>query len=126
VGLQALRVNPTLRLLLAGGALCYDAASAEDGSLLGDPTETALVAVMQRYGLDKDQLEAATPRVWELPFDSERKRMTTVHALPTDVREVPEQLREIVEVERLAAPGGRVSAASCGRRTAPTAPCAPA
>ena len=63
VGLQALRVKPTLRLLLAGGALCNDAASAEDGSLLGDPTETALVAVMQRYGLDKDQLEAAAPRV---------------------------------------------------------------
>jgi Ca2+-transporting ATPase len=109
VGLQALRVKPTLRLLLVGGALCNDAASAEDGSLLGDPTETALVAVMQRYGLDKDQLEAATPRVWELPFDSERKRMTTVHALPTDVREVPEQLREIFEVEHLAAPGGRVA-----------------
>ena len=63
MGLQALRVNRTLRLLLACGALCNDATSAEDGSQLGDPTETALVAVMQRYGLDKDQLEAATPRV---------------------------------------------------------------
>jgi hypothetical protein len=52
--------------------------------------------------------------------------MTTVHALPTDVREVPEQLREIFEVEHLAAPGGRVSAAGSGRRSAPTAPCAPA
>jgi Ca2+-transporting ATPase len=109
LGPHVLRVKPTLRLLLAGGALCNDAASADDGSLLGDPTETALVAVMRRYGLDKDQLQAVTPRVGELPFDSERKRMTTVHALPADPREVPEPLREIFEVDRIVAPGGRVA-----------------
>jgi P-type Ca2+ transporter type 2C len=109
IGPEALRVKPTLRLLLAGGALCNDAESADDGSLLGDPTETALVAVMRRFGFDKTQLEAATPRVGELPFDSERKRMTTVHALPADPGDVPEPLREIFQVDRLAAPGGRVA-----------------
>jgi Ca2+-transporting ATPase len=108
-GPQALRDNPTLRLLVTGGALCNDAAPADDGSLLGDPTETALVAVAQRYGLDKRVLEAATPRVAELPFDSERKRMTTVHALPTDAAAVPEPLREIFDVERIVALGGRVA-----------------
>ncbi|MBA2296425.1 MAG: HAD-IC family P-type ATPase, partial [Actinobacteria bacterium] len=88
-----LREQPTLRLLLAGGALCNDTVVSDDGSLLGDPTETALVAVAQRYGLDKGDLEAALPREFELPFDSERKRMTTVHALPARTEDVPEPLR---------------------------------
>jgi P-type Ca2+ transporter type 2C len=92
--LGELRQQPTLRLLLAGGALCNDAAVADDGSLLGDPTETALVSVAGRYGLGKQDLEAALPRVFELPFDPERKRMTTVHALPTRLEDVPEPLRE--------------------------------
>jgi Ca2+-transporting ATPase len=109
VGVQTLRAKPTLRLLLAGGALCNDAAEADDGALLGDPTETALVAVLRRYGLDKHQLEAVTPRVGELPFDSERKRMTTVHALPADPAEVPAPLRDIFDVDRILVPGGRVA-----------------
>ena len=108
-GLDALRGNPTLGLLLAGGALCNDAARAEDGSLVGDPTETALVSVLQRHGLDKRQLESATPRIGELPFDSVRKRMTTVHALPRDPGDVPDVLREVFDVARTQAPGGRVS-----------------
>jgi Ca2+-transporting ATPase len=109
VGLDALRGNPTLRLLLAGGALCNDAARAADGSLLGDPTETALVAVAERHGLDKAAMEAVTPRVGELPFDSERKRMTTVHALPERVETVPEWLREVFELDEETAPHGRVA-----------------
>jgi Ca2+-transporting ATPase len=93
-----LRDQPTLRLLLAGGALCNDASVAAGGSLLGDPTETALVAVAGRYGLDKRDLERALPRVFELPFDSERKRMTTVHALPADAEQVPEPLHAAFDV----------------------------
>ena len=108
VGLSTLRLKPTLRLLLAGGALCNDVGIAEDGSLLGDPTETALVAVLRRYGLDKDELEASAPRVGELPFDSERKLMTTVHALPADPAGVSEPLREVFELDRLAGLAGRV------------------
>ncbi|ART54902.1 ATPase [Acidovorax carolinensis] len=45
----------------------------------GDPTETALVLAAHAGGLDKAQLDAATPRVQEQPFDSDRKRMTTFH-----------------------------------------------
>jgi P-type Ca2+ transporter type 2C len=108
-GLEALRGEPTLRLLLVGGALCNDSAPAEDGSLLGDPTETALVAVLQRYGLDKRRLEAVTPRVAELPFDSGRKRMTTVHALPAHAGAIPELLRELFEIEELEQPRGRIA-----------------
>jgi P-type Ca2+ transporter type 2C len=74
-----------LALLLAGSALCNDAllqpaSSGGDGlHPLGDPTETALVVAAARYGLWKGELEECFPRVEELPFDSERKRMTTVH-----------------------------------------------
>lgn len=72
-----------LRLLLMGGALCNDAELNRSGTELvavGDPTETALVMAAAQFGLLKDELDKALPRVAELPFDSERKRMTTVHA----------------------------------------------
>jgi Ca2+-transporting ATPase len=66
--------------LLAAGVLCNDATCA-DGRLRGDPTETALVAAAAAHGLRKDAIEAAYPRVAEAPFDADRKRMTTVHAV---------------------------------------------
>ena len=109
VGPPAPRDEPTPRLPLAGGALCNDAALAADGQLLGDPTETALVNVARRHGLDKRAMEAVAPRVDELPFDAERKRMTTVHALPRDVSTVPAWAHDAFELDRLAAPGGRLS-----------------
>jgi Ca2+-transporting ATPase len=80
-----LRENPAIALTLAGGALCNDAVlEAVAGeprtySSVGDPTEGALVIASARAGLWKDDLVGAFPRVAELPFDSERKRMTTVH-----------------------------------------------
>jgi Ca2+-transporting ATPase len=80
-------------LLLLGGALCNDASlePVEDQpgsfSAIGDPTEGALVISAAQAGLWKDDLQSAMPRLAELPFDSERKRMTTVHSLPA-VREV--------------------------------------
>ena len=86
---ETLRDQPTLRLLLAGGALCNDTTIADDGALIGDPTETALVAVARQCGLEKTDLERALPRIFELPFDSDRKRMTTVHALPGRIDDVP-------------------------------------
>ena len=49
--------------------------------LLGDPTETALVDAALEEGLDKEILEQEMPRVAEIPFDSQRKLMTTVHPL---------------------------------------------
>ncbi|NPV88972.1 calcium-translocating P-type ATPase, PMCA-type [Coprothermobacteraceae bacterium] len=61
-------------------ALCTDAEINSDGSTVGDPTEVALLLSLRRVGGDKKALEQRWPRVAELPFDSERKRMTTVHA----------------------------------------------
>ena len=73
-----------VRLLLAAGALCNDAVLARDtsgqgGRTTGDPTEAALLVAAAQAQLHKDELEAALPRVAEAPFDSDRKRMTTVH-----------------------------------------------
>ena len=71
------------REALTIGALCNDAVLTrhEDGTprLSGDPTEAALVEAALREGLDKAPLERQSPRVAELPFDSQRKLMTTVH-----------------------------------------------
>ena len=65
-------------ILLQGAVLCTDAKRAEDG-FVGDPTEIALVELGERHGLPKPDLEQKFPRVGELPFDSDRKLMTTVH-----------------------------------------------
>ncbi len=65
------------------GSLCGDAVltAGEDGSpkTTGDPTETAFVDAALADGLDKNALEREFPRVAELPFDSDRKLMSTVH-----------------------------------------------
>jgi Ca2+-transporting ATPase len=109
IGIAALRDAPALRLLLAGGALCNDASVAADGTLSGDPTEAALVAVGRSYGLEKAELERHIPRVAEVPFDSERKRMTTIHRLPSSPDELSPELRDAFEVERVEEPGARIS-----------------
>ncbi len=69
-------------LALVIGALCSDAVLAADGRCTGDPTETAIVTAAREQGYDKNQLETEFPRIAELPFDSTRKRMTTVHPKP--------------------------------------------
>ena len=67
-----------LNLLLRAGALCSNA-SYDGKSILGDTTEGALIVVAAKAGMTKKDLEAKYPRVHEVPFTSERKRMTTVH-----------------------------------------------
>jgi len=60
------------------GALCNDSIVSE-GNVLGDPTEAAFITSLLEYGLDKGRLEDEKQRIAEIPFDSKRKLMTTVH-----------------------------------------------
>ena len=66
-------------LLAKAMALCCDAQLNSDDTVAGEPTEAALVAYAHKCGFKKYELEAATPRVAEAPFDSLRKMMSTVH-----------------------------------------------
>ena len=65
--------------------LCNDAdliQSEGKWTVRGDPTEGAFVVVARKSGIEKSELDELYPRVYELPFSSERKRMTTVHSTP--------------------------------------------
>ncbi len=79
-------------LLLTGSALCNDAVLQPTESdpkalhAIGDPTEGALVIAAAHYGMYKPVLDRVFPRVGEVPFSSERKRMTTVHHLNKAVK----------------------------------------
>ena len=87
------------QLMLAGGALCNDAVvhltagGANSSTPLGDPTEIALVVAAAESGLAKPDLDRLLPRVAEVPFASERKRMTTVHRMPADRSVLPAGVR---------------------------------
>ena len=69
---------PARRLLVAL-ALCSDVERGANDKITGDPTEVALWRVAAEAGLDRQTLESTAPRLMEIPFDSDRKRMTTFH-----------------------------------------------
>ena len=62
-------------------ALCNDAHLNDSNEAEGEPTEAALVNYAYKLGLPKGQMEEASPRVGEAPFDSGRKLMSTIHKL---------------------------------------------
>ncbi len=71
--------NDASRKFVQAMALSNDVAQNEKGALLGDPSETALYAAAEEAGVKKKTLELEFPRVSEIPFDSDRKCMTTLH-----------------------------------------------
>ncbi|WP_299027468.1 cation-translocating P-type ATPase [uncultured Thermanaerothrix sp.] len=103
VSLPLVTTRSSVALMLIGGALCNDATlePAEEGgrhgfAAVGDPTEGALVIAAAQAGLLKQTLESFMPRVREWPFDSERKRMSTLHRVDWQ-KEWPSELSALEE-----------------------------
>ena len=76
--------EPELLPLLLAAALCNDAhlvpeESGKSPRMIGDPTETALLVAAERFGIATQSLGEELPRIAEFPFDSDRKRMATLH-----------------------------------------------
>lgn len=98
------KLNNEEDMLLTISLLCTDAAlrTSEDGKVefSGDPTETALLDFGVLYGVYKDELVKAYPRIAELPFDSERKRMSTVNRMSDSSTRVNVKggMEEVLEV----------------------------
>jgi len=73
-------VREDLKILLKIAALCNDARVSGD-YVFGDPTEVALLNAVEKIGFVKDKLDQQFPRINEIPFNSERKMMTTIHEI---------------------------------------------
>jgi P-type Ca2+ transporter type 2C len=119
--------------LLTALALSNDAGRDDEGRMTGDPTEIALFVAALEGGYDKNALLGQAPRVFELPFDSDRKRMTTFHRKPSGLiaytKGAPESVlprcvsglsehgfdsaRVLSTAENMAARGLRVLAVAC-------------
>lgn len=77
--------DPAQRSLLECSILCNDSTN-ENGVEIGDPTETALINLGSRYGIEAAAVRSVYPRVDELPFDSDRKMMSTLHSIDGENR----------------------------------------
>lgn len=77
--LDAYTEQEQIRWLLQGMALCNDVTTGEKNKAIGDPTEIAIALLARAHHFAKKDLETNWPRVAEIPFDSERKCMSTLH-----------------------------------------------
>jgi Ca2+-transporting ATPase len=76
--------TPDFTRLAYGLVLDSDAIVSDDGAVVGDPTEAALVVLAAKLGVDADETRRAYPRISEVPFDSEYKFMATFHRVSVD------------------------------------------
>ncbi|HTN99345.1 MAG TPA: cation-translocating P-type ATPase [Microthrixaceae bacterium] len=77
---------PDFTPLALGLSLCSDATVDDYGSIIGDPTEAALVVLAAKMGIDAEQTRHLIPRLAEVPFDSDYKFMATFHDRPSTMR----------------------------------------
>ena len=76
--------TPEFTRLAYGLCLDSDATVSDDGTVVGDPTEAALVVLAAKLGVDAEETRRAYPRLAEVPFDSAYKFMATFHEIPLD------------------------------------------
>jgi Ca2+-transporting ATPase len=74
--------TPDFKRLALGLTLCSDATVGDDGKVIGDPTEAALVVLAAKLGVEAEETRRTLPRRAEVPFDSEYKFMATIHDRP--------------------------------------------
>ena len=77
--------DPAQSCLLYDSILCNDSTN-ENGMEIGDPTETALINLGKRYGVEAAEVRRLSPRKGEIPFDSDRKMMSTLHRIDGENR----------------------------------------
>ena len=121
-GLSPAVADRSAQLLLQGGVLCSDAVLGEEAGrwfVKGDPTEGALVVLAAKGGVHQAETRLQCPRIEEFPFSSERKRMTTIHAMEDGQRVAFMKGAPEVLLERCAfrLNGDERSALNAGERT---------
>jgi Ca2+-transporting ATPase len=87
-------------VFLTALALSNDARIGTSGRVLGDPTEAALLVIARDSGYEKETLESIYPRVAEIPFDSDRKLMTTLHTIPPGAPLTGEGIEQFVSLTK--------------------------
>jgi Ca2+-transporting ATPase len=103
---------PDFTRLALGLTLDSDATVGDDGTVVGDPTEAALVVLAAKLGVDADETRRAYPRLAEVPFDSDYKFMATFHRYAIDGAELVIELVKgapDVVLDRCAQAGGPLS-----------------
>jgi Ca2+-transporting ATPase len=109
---------PILKRMSLAAALCNDARRDKDGKYHGDSTEVALLEAAEEAGLAKATLEEQFPRTAEVPFDSDRKMMTTLHADNGGFLVLSKGAVEVIlgRCERAATPGGEFDLSEQNKR----------
>ncbi|MGN0150123.1 MAG: cation-translocating P-type ATPase, partial [Clostridia bacterium] len=98
-------INERQAQLIIDGALCNDSVR-KDGQEIGDPTEIALIDFSKKHNLPSESIREQYPRLGEIPFDSDRKLMSTVHKIGNNYKmltkgAVDVLLERIVEVKTM-------------------------
>lgn len=79
--MQVVETFGETEFILELGTMCTDSVVLANGEITGDPTENAIVSRALHYGINKEKLYEKMERIGEIPFDSERKLMTTIHKI---------------------------------------------
>ena len=93
--MQIIETYGDKEFVLELGTMCTDC-EMSNNEVLGDPTEAAIVNKALEYGIDKEKLYANMQRINEIPFDSDRKLMTTVHKIGNKYRVITKGALDIL------------------------------